>query len=83
MSYNAYYTHKWDWGKEQANVENDFNVNETGEICLLGQSTSLNIVHFNVDSLQSVSHSISIIDTLNYDIYDIHIGSISLHSERK
>jgi hypothetical protein len=56
---------EWDWEKEQANVENDFNVIETGEVHLLGQSRPLNIVHFQVDSPQTISFYISIIDTLN------------------
>ena len=70
---HAYYTSEWDWEKEQANVENDFNVVETGKVHLLGQSRPLNIVHFQVDSPQTISYYISIIDTLNRSNYTLNL----------
>ena len=62
-------TGEWDWEKEQANVENDFNVIETGQVHLLSQSRPLIIVHFQVDSPQTISYYISNIDTLNSSNY--------------
>ena len=70
---HAYYTGEWDWGKEQANVENDFNVIKTGKVHLLGQSRPLNIVHFQIDSPQTISFYISIIDTLNRSNYTLNL----------
>ena len=70
---HAYYTGEWDWEKEQANVENDFNVIKTGKVHLLGQSRPLNIVHFQVDSPQTISFYISIIDTLNKSNYTLNL----------
>ena len=70
---HSYYTGEWDWGKEQANVENDFNVIKTGKVHLLGQSRPLNIVHFQVDSPQTISFYISIIDTLNRSNYTLNL----------
>ena len=70
---HSYYTGEWDWGKEQANVENDFNVIKTGKVHLLGQSRPLNIVHFQIDSPQTISFYISIIDTLNRSNYTLNL----------
>ena len=70
---HAYYSGEWNWEKEQANVEKDFNVIRTGKVDLLGESRPLNIVHFQVDSPQTISYYISIIDTLNRSNYTLNL----------
>jgi hypothetical protein len=66
---HSFYTGEWNWEVEQKNVKNDFNVIETGNISLLGQERPYNIVHFHVDSPQTISFYVTVLDTVKKSNY--------------
>ena len=70
---HSFYTGEWDWEIEQKNVESDFNVIETGIISLLGQERPYNIVHFLVDSPQTISFYVTVLDTLKKSNYTLNL----------
>ncbi|MDB3999926.1 hypothetical protein N9439_00070 [Schleiferiaceae bacterium] len=70
---HSFYTGEWNWEVEQKNVENDFNVIETGNISLLGQERPYNIVHFHVDSPQTISFYVTVLDTLKKSNYTLNL----------
>jgi len=70
---HSFYTGEWDWEEEQKNVENDFNVIETGKISLLGQERPYNIVHFHVDSPQTISFYVTVLDTVKKSNYTLNL----------
>ena len=70
---HSFYTGEWNWEVEQKNVENDFNVIETGNISLLGQERPYNIVHFQVDSPQTISFYVTVLDTLKKSNYTLNL----------
>jgi len=70
---HSFYTCEWDWEIEQKNVESDFNVIETGIISLPGQERPYNIVHFLVDSLQTISFYVTVLDTLKKSNYTLNL----------
>ena len=70
---HSFYTGEWNWEVEQKNVENDFNVIETGNISLLGQERPYNIVHFHVDSPQTISFYVTVLDTVKKSNYTLNL----------
>jgi len=70
---HSFYTGEWNWEVEQKNVENDFNVIETGNISLLGQERPYNIVHFELDSPQTISFYVTVLDTVKKSNYTLNL----------
>ena len=70
---HSFYTGEWNWEVEQKNVENDFNVIETGNISLLGQERPYNIVHFELDSSQAISFYVTVLDTVKKSNYTLNL----------
>ncbi|MDB2435691.1 hypothetical protein N9W65_01795 [Schleiferiaceae bacterium] len=70
---HSFYTGEWNWEVEQKNVESDFNVIETGNISLLGQERPYNIVHFHVDSPQTISFYVTVLDTVKKSNYTLNL----------
>ena len=70
---HSFYTGEWNWEVEQKNVENDFNIIETGNITLLGQERPYNIVHFHEDSPQTISFYVTVLDTLKKSNYTLNL----------
>ncbi|MDA7805648.1 hypothetical protein N9O54_05470 [Schleiferiaceae bacterium] len=70
---HSFYTGEWNWEVEQKNVESDFNVIETGNISLLGQERPYSIVHFHVDSPQTISFYVTILDTVKKSNYTLNL----------
>ena len=70
---HSFYTGEWNWEVEQKIVENDFNVIETGNISLLGQERPYNIVHFHVDSPQTISFYVTVLDTVKKSNYTLNL----------
>ena len=70
---HSFYTGEWNWEVEQKIVENDFNVIETGNISLLGQERPYNIVHFELDSPQTISFYVTVLDTVKKSYYTLNL----------
>ena len=70
---HSFYTGEWNWEIEQKNVESDFNVIETGNISLLGQERPYNVVHFHVDSPQTISFYVTVLDTVKKSNYTLNL----------
>ena len=70
---HSFYTGEWNWEVEQKNIENDFDVIETGNISLLGQERPYNIVHFHVDSPQTISFYVTVLDTIKKSNYTLNL----------
>jgi len=70
---HSFYTGEWNWEVEQKIVENDFNVIETGNISLLGQERPYNIVHFELDSPQTISFYVTVLDTVKKSNYTLNL----------
>jgi hypothetical protein len=69
------YEGHWNWDEEQINVEQDFNVIETGDFLFNEQTCRYNIVLFEIDRPQMVSFYLTILDTTYRRQYTVSLST--------